>query len=271
MTTVVDSRLKVSVIIPSFRPGAYVIECLDSIINQTLRRDDYEVIIVLNGEKEPYLSMLNNKIACHNNMRVIYTSEPGVSNARNIGLDIARGEYITFIDDDDIVSPHYLEALLECIEKDPEGIIACSNVKTLDGNSNIGEDYISQAFKRALRRPKNNSVFTRRSFLSSSCCKLIPVKIIGDRRFNTNVRLSEDALFMASISDRIKRVMITSGDAVYYRRLRKGSASRSEEKYKEKVLRKFSIIKLFASTYFNGFPRYNLPFFLTRIIAVSIK
>ena len=65
MTTVVDSRLKVSVIIPSFRPGAYVIECLDSIINQTLRRDDYEVIIVLNGEKEPYLSMLNNKIACH--------------------------------------------------------------------------------------------------------------------------------------------------------------------------------------------------------------
>lgn len=270
MTTVVNSRLKVSVIIPSFRPGAYVIECLDSIINQTLRRDDYEVIIVLNGEKEPYLSMLNNKIACHNNMRVIYTSESGVSNARNIGLDIARGEYIAFLDDDDFVSSQYLEVLLECVQKQ-DGTIACSDVKTLDMKGDIGEDYISRAFKRALQKPVSTSVFKRRSFLSSSCCKLIPVKVISNRRFNSNIRLSEDALFMASISDKIESISISNGIAIYYRRLRAGSATRSQHNYLKKVLRKISLIKLFATIYIKGFPHYNFPFFLTRIIAVSIK
>ena len=270
MTQALDNLPKVSVIIPSFRPGAYVIECLDSIINQTLKRDDYEVIIVLNGEKEPYLSMLKNKTACHNNIKVIYTSEPGVSNARNIGLDIARGEYIAFIDDDDFVSSQYLEGLLECVQKQ-DGTVACSNVKTLDVKGNIGEDYISLAFKKALQKPKSNSIFNRRSFLSSSCCKLIPVKVISNRRFNSNIRLSEDALFMASISDKIESVSISKSNAIYYRRLRAGSASRSEDNCLKKILRKISLIKSFVALYITGFPHYNLPFFLTRIIAVSIK
>lgn len=270
MTLALHNVPKVSVIIPSFRPGAYVIECLDSIINQTLRRDDYEVIIVLNGEKEPYLSMLKNKTACHNNIKVIYTSEPGVSNARNIGLDIARGEYIAFLDDDDYVSSHYLEGLLECVKKQ-DGMIACSDVKTFDMDGYIGEDYISHAFKKALKNPKNNSIFNRRSFLSSSCCKLIPLKVISNRRFNSNIRLSEDALFMASISDKIKSIAISNDNAIYYRRLRAGSASRSEYNYLKKILRKISLIKLFIALYIKGFPHYNLPFFLTRIIAVSIK
>lgn len=271
MTRKPDNLPKVSVIIPSFRPGDYITECLDSVINQTLSKNDYEIIIVLNGEKEPYLSMIKNIIIGHNNITVKYTSLAGVSNARNIGLDNARGEYITFIDDDDYVSPHYLEALLKSVNNLHEGAIVCSDVRTFDENSNIGEDYISHAFKKAVQTPQNNSIFKRRSFLSSSCCKLIPIKIIANRRFNPNVKLTEDALFMALISDKINTVLTSSEHAVYYRRLRSESASRSNEKFFNKLCRKFSMIKLFTSIYIKGFPHYNFTFFLSRIIAVSIK
>jgi len=262
----------VTVIIPTYNPGEYLLDCLKSLKNQTLDKDLFKVLIVLNGDKEPYYSLIEewlDSLSCQTEL--IYTPEKGVSNARNLALDSVTSSYVAFIDDDDYVSPHYLESLLECAESSPTGIIACSDVRTFDINNNIGYDYISQAFKKAVQKPENNSIFNRRSFLSSSCCKLIPIEIISNRRFNPNVRLSEDALFMASISDKIESVKISSGKAIYYRRLRAGSASRSNEKFLKKMQRKISLIKLFSRIYVKGFPHYSFPFFLTRIIAVSIK
>ena len=94
--------MKISVIIPTYQPKDYLWECLNSLTSQTISKDDYEVIIVLNGCDEPYKSQIQSYIDAKEGFHfsLIQTDVPGVSNARNIGLDKSKGEYISFIDDD---------------------------------------------------------------------------------------------------------------------------------------------------------------------------
>ena len=112
--------MKVSVIIPTYKPQAYIWECLDSIKNQTFPKEDFEVILVLNGCNEPYYSQIKEYIdnnLVDYNVNFIQTDQGGVSNARNIALDAAKGEYVTFIDDDDYISPKYLEELYKAVRR----------------------------------------------------------------------------------------------------------------------------------------------------------
>ena len=89
------------------------------------RYNFFEVLIVLNGDKEPFFSDISDLIQDYHNIKLIYTPLKGVSNARNIGIESSIGDYICFIDDDDIVSPSYLERLLEQASADT---ISISNV-----------------------------------------------------------------------------------------------------------------------------------------------
>ena len=91
--------MKISVIVPTYKPKDYLWECLDSMYNQTLPYNDFEVVIVLNGCKEPYYTNIWKYINEHPkiNWRYLHTDEGGVSNARNMALDAAKGDYITFL------------------------------------------------------------------------------------------------------------------------------------------------------------------------------
>src|SRR5690554_1613370 len=94
---------KLSVIIPTYKPQNYILECIDSLQKQTLNKIFFEVIIVLNGDKEPYYTEVENYIKEHDNFKIIHTATAGVSNARNIGIDTAKGSHVVFIDDDDFI------------------------------------------------------------------------------------------------------------------------------------------------------------------------
>ena len=88
--------MKISVIIPTYKPLSYLWECLNSLIQQTYPKTDFEIILVLNGCCEPYKSDINHYIATSMqgvNINFIQIDEGGVSNARNIALDKAKGEY----------------------------------------------------------------------------------------------------------------------------------------------------------------------------------
>lgn len=259
----------ITVIIPTYKPKDYLLDCLESLDNQTLAKDSYKVIIVLNGNREPYYSLVKGwteQLGC--NTELLYSEQKGVSNARNLALDQASSKYVAFIDDDDYVSPQYLESLLDCATVNSDGVIACSNVATFDDRHEFGTDYISEAYKRAKLFPNKNSLVARRKFLSSSCCKLIPLCVIGTRRFNNSIKIGEDALFMATISDRIKGIVPAADDAVYFRRLRAGSASRSKEPTINRLRRKCKLIAIYIGVYATDVFRYNLFFFLTRILAI---
>ena len=256
--------MKISVIIPSYRPEEYLFDCLEAIRNQSLNQNEFETLVILNGCNEPYFEQIQKYIKVHSsNIRLIQTDEPGVSNARNIGIEAAKGEYITFVDDDDIVSPTYLEDLL--VVSSPT-CVGCANSYAFVNNV---DDHQSNFLTTAYIKCKSQSYsqFAYRQYLSPPYVKLIHRSIIGDSRFPVDMKKSEDSVFCLLISPRIKDMRLASPDAIYYQRLREGSAMRKKESYwsiiKEHLYIEYKYLRVWIKNPF----LYNLKFFLSRLAA----
>lgn len=261
--------IKVSVIIPTYKPKEYLWECLDSLVRQTFSKDDFEVIIVLNGCCEPWKSEIERYIRrsmADMQIRFIQTDVSGVSNARNIALDCAQGEFVTFIDDDDYVSLAYIEGLYKISSEDTIGL--CYPYAFKDGKQNIQIAYsITESYNKLT--PRGRITFHQaRKYFAGPCMKLIPMSFIQDRRFNTQFTNGEDALFNFLISDKFKYVDFASPDAVYYRRYRENSAVTASRTRFEKISNSVNLGVAFTRIYFKSSRMYSFSFYLTRMLAV---
>lgn len=259
--------MKISVIIPSYKPQGYIWECLDSLKNQTLPKEDFEVILVLNGCNQPYKTEITEYIEKNlrgYNVNFIQTDTPGVSNARNMALECAKGDYIAFVDDDDFVSPSYLEELYDCAS--PDTIALCYPYAFKDGDMKQITYPISVEYEKMSKFGKQ-SYKSIRKFFSGPCMKLIPKAFIGDRRFDVHFKNGEDSLFIFLISDQFSNVNFTSRQAVYYRRYRSDSAVTAHRTKWEKLSQSLRLLREYTKIYFKSPSKYNLPFFLTRILA----
>lgn len=264
--------MKISVIIPTYKPQPYLWECLDSLVNQTFPKKDFEIILVLNGCDEPYKSEIDNYIASKMqgmNVNFIHTEQGGVSNARNIALDNAKGEYVTFIDDDDFVSPSYLEELFE--KASPDTISLCYPYAFKDGDTSKQMNYDkSKVFNKYVLKEDIKLTSKVRKFFSGPWMKLIPMSFIQKRRFDTRFKNGEDSIFMFLISDKIKKIKFTSKNAIYYRRFRQNSAYTFKRNRLSVMKNSFNMIMCYTRIYFSSPFNYSLNFFITRLLG-SIK
>ena len=253
---------KISIIIPTYKPKDYIWTCLDSVCAQTMSPELWEVIVVLNGCKAPWLKDLQKYALSHPDIsiHVIQTDSAGVSNARNIGIDKAKGEYITFIDDDDYVSPTYLEELYPLATPDT---IAASYTNAFDDCRHNIPYYVSAQYKKYAEKGKL-PFYIPQSYFSGPCMKLIHRDIIGKRRFDTRFVLGEDSLFMFAISNRMHYICFTSRNAIYYRRLRNNSASNSLT-WIENFKNCYNLIKLYITIYRSD-ASYSFRFLVTRVL-----
>jgi glycosyltransferase involved in cell wall biosynthesis len=110
---ILKNPIRVSVIIPAFNVEKYLSKCLDSLYQQTLRPEEFEIIIIDDNSSDETLKIAKNFKKKRNNVTVLHNQKnlgPGLS--RNKGLDIAKGDYIYFVDGDDYIDPITLEQLL---------------------------------------------------------------------------------------------------------------------------------------------------------------
>lgn len=259
--------MKISVVIPTYKPQGYIWECLDSIKNQTFSKEDFEIILVLNGCDEPYkteiIEYIEKNLSGYN-VNFIQTDTPGVSNARNVALDCAKGDYIAFVDDDDFVSPSYLEELYDCASS---GTIAlCYPYAFKDGDMKQLAYAMTNQYEKSAGLGKHFFMKSKKLF-SGPCMKLIPRAFIQDRKFDVNFKNGEDALFMFLISDQFSSVNFTSRQAVYYRRYRSDSAVTAHRSTRKKLCHSFRLLREYTKIYFKSPSKYNLAFYLTRILA----
>ena len=260
------STYVVSVVIPTYKPNNYVWECLNSLKRQSLEKSLFEVIIILNGCAEPWegeLKYFLQKYMYDMNTVLVQTDSAGVSNARNIGLDLAKGEYIAFIDDDDYVSPSYLEELLKVSSKDTVGL--CRPVAFNDKDNRELPYKLTNEFDCKSTLGKQ-PFYRPRKLFAGPCMKLIHRDILGDRRFDKRFRNSEDSLYMFAVSDRMMWANFTSPSAIYYRRFREGSAVTSRRNFFQKLSNSLRIIWEETKLYFGHFPSYSFYFYATRIL-----
>lgn len=252
-------------IIPSYRPGVYLKECLDSVCSQSLNIERFEIIIILNGCNEPYKQEIERYIRYHQgiSIKLIQTDVPGVSNARNLGIEAAQSDYITFVDDDDIISPTYIEGLLEV--SSPR-CIGCSNSYAFKGErGKIQTNFISKAYERC--KKKKFSLFEYRQFLSPPVAKLIHREVIGESRFPLNLKKSEDSVFCFLLSPRVREMKLAKDTVIYYQRLREGSTMRTKNSFFREVVHLCKLEKAYLKIWLMHPFLYNFRFFLSRVIA----
>lgn len=106
--------MKISFIVPVYNTAGYLGKCLDSLLSQDLLPEEYEIIVVDDGSTDRSPDIIREYEKQHQNITVLTQPNSGQSAARNRGLDIAKGEYIWFVDSDDYIEGNILQ---ECLHK----------------------------------------------------------------------------------------------------------------------------------------------------------
>jgi glucosyl-dolichyl phosphate glucuronosyltransferase len=109
-------NIRISAIICTLNRAQYLCRAIRSLAEQTLPKDQYEIVVVDNGSKDETKKIVHEATACGSNLRYIYEPILGLSSARNTGWLNAEGEYVAYLDDDAIASPQWLETILEVFE-----------------------------------------------------------------------------------------------------------------------------------------------------------
>ena len=122
--------LKLSVIVPIYQVEDYLPRCLDSILNQTFH--DFELILVNDGTKDNCPRIMEEYAAKDSRIKQIHKQNGGLSSARNAGLEIARGTYISFIDSDDFIAPELFEDALAAAQRADADLVLWNYQKTYD-------------------------------------------------------------------------------------------------------------------------------------------
>ena len=143
----------ISIIVPVYKVEAYLNRCIKSIIDQTYRNLD--IIVVDDGSPDQCPGMCDEWAGRDSRIRVIHKENGGLSDARNAGIEIAKGKYLCFVDSDDWILPTYIETLYGMIQRyhvrlSVVGIMVDNGTGTVQWNDDTKEDVISS--DEALRR-----------------------------------------------------------------------------------------------------------------------
>ena len=183
----------VTVIVPVYNTEEYLSRCIDSILSQTFT--DFELILINDGSTDNSGRICDNYAQKDSRVKVVHKENGGVSSARNKGLEVAQGEWITFVDSDDYVSETYLSDFPKNDENELEicGLISYNGQSFTSSQSHIRyveKDVVN--FYEDLFKYRANT---------SACAKLIKRSIIVENKikFDVNIRLTEDTLFIVDL------------------------------------------------------------------------
>ena len=102
-----------SIIVPVYKVEQYIRPCILSIFNQNLNDSDFELVLVDDETPDNSFERINDIIDSHNNITILRQQNAGLSAARNTGLNSAKGDYVLFVDSDDLLVPKQLCRILD--------------------------------------------------------------------------------------------------------------------------------------------------------------
>lgn len=214
----------ISVIVPVYKVEEYLDECLNSIACQTY--SNLEIILVDDGSPDNCPRMCDEWAKRDSRIRVVHKKNGGLSSARNAGLDVAKGEYISFVDSDDFICKDALQNLYDRIKNDKSiGITSGLIYRYQYGSTrNFKDQWLCS---KEIVIPASEFLFATMSQKSSYTVwnKLYRRNVIGETRFREG-RNNEDTLFMYDLGKNVINLdvsMIEIPLYVYYYRYREDS------------------------------------------------
>ena len=216
----------ISIIVPVYNVEKYLGKCVQSIVDQTYT--NLEIILVDDGSPDNCPQMCDEWAKKDNRIKVIHKENGGVSSARNMGLDIAKGKYVNFIDSDDFVSCDLIKMLYSNISQNDDLVICCmtSNTTQLQECKNdikiyeyTSEYIINETTDRKLNKNIDvHKIDGTKVNLTSPWGKLYNLNAIlkSNIRFPIGVLYSEDWIFNLIYLSKISRVIILDWYGYFY-------------------------------------------------------
>lgn len=208
------SDYKISVIVPVFNVEKYLSPCIDSIINQTYK--NLEIILVNDGSTDSCPGICDDYAVIDNRITVIHQKNGGLSAARNAGLKIATGDFISFVDSDDLLSVNFYQKLLQFSIENDADIVECNFMKferpleltqvttSLKENSEIfSADY---ALELLMKEQLKQVVWN----------KLYKAKVVDRHQFEIG-KIHEDEFWTYKIIARANKIVKITTALYYYR------------------------------------------------------
>jgi glycosyltransferase involved in cell wall biosynthesis len=135
--------IKLSIIIPVFNVEKYIGKCLESVFIQDVSSHEYEVIVIDDGTPDNSMGIVENFGTKYSNLKIIKQSNQGLSAARNAGLNIARGEYIWFVDSDDWIEKNCLKEIFYYLNTYQSEVFVTPLKSTEESTDKINCDFFS--------------------------------------------------------------------------------------------------------------------------------
>lgn len=232
---------EISIIVPVYNVAKYLARCLDSLQNQTFK--DIEIICVDDGSTDNSGQILDKYAQNDSRIKVIHQTNGGLSCARNSGIKIANGRYISFVDSDDWVDKDFIEKLYDAIIRNDADIAAASIIRKREHNEKFRVHYTAEnCFETLAEKIAACSL--------PKCCyvwnKLYKKEIIADWQFKAGVYF-EDVLWMPEVLKKSKK-LVSVPSVNYYYWANPGSTvkqKQSAKKISDRIDSKRHIIKFF--------------------------
>lgn len=206
---------RISVIVPIYNSEKYLEQCINSILHQTYK--DFELILVNDGSDDRSGEICEKYEQQDKRIRYIWRENSGVSSTRNLGMSIAVGEYITFVDSDDFIGPYILDRLLD----NPADFSMCGYELYDDLKKKIQKQYLCDKFDGNIHDfTEKISDYLSPPFLLGPCFKLFKKQIIKDNEIEFPLDLSygEDAIFVLSYLMFCEKISVSSYIGYSYRK-----------------------------------------------------
>lgn len=251
--------LLVSVIVPAYNASDTLGEALESLRNQTC--GDWEAIVIDDGSADDTERVAHFFSKRDKRFRIVCQENKGVSVARNVGMSLAQGEWLAFLDADDTLSPGYLEGMLKGAEdgvcliiggaEEARGNMSTSKVVGHEKHLLLKGEEINHVAESVLDNEGHGIDGYCPKGAGYICSKLYRRSVLGGLRFDSRIGMREDALFNVEALGRSDLISVVCENGYTYR-LRDGSSSaRFRRNY-------YSEIEIFLASCRDAWLRWNL-------------
>lgn len=208
------SNLSISIIIPCYNAAKYIKETLDSILQQTFK--DFEVILIDDGSKDDTATIIQSYQDAR--IRFYQQTNQGQCKASNFGLSLAQGNYIKFIDADDVINETHLQAQWEQVNGATDVLASCTWGRFFDENPNSAVFIPETVWKTMPSLEWIKASLTQRNDMMGAWVWLIPKEVLDKTGgWDERLSLNNDFEFSMRLLTHVKEVRFAEEAKLYYR------------------------------------------------------
>ena len=201
--------MKLSIIVPVYNLEDYIAATLDSLLSIHFS-SNYEIVVINDGSTDGSESVIRDYQQKQSRIVLYSIKNQGVSNARNVGISKATGEYITFVDGDDTVEPDFFEKAVQELDRDGYDFVQ-GNFRIIDSSNASYVQFVSEDMVISEREIMLDKLFGLEKLIHNAVWgKVYRAEVIKNTLFDRTIKIAEDQKFVFDVIEKSQKIKLLS-------------------------------------------------------------